>query len=69
MEFLRRFGLAPGRGRRDHRRAGLKAAVATHKYLNLHNFIELRLIISLIALALMALAPVAMRHLRRRPGA
>jgi len=59
----------PDRGRRDHRHAGLEAVLATHKHLNLHSFIELRLVIGPIARALMALARAAMRHLRRRAGA
>ena len=49
--------------------AGLKTAFASHKHLNLHSFLELRLVLSLIALGLLALAPVAIRHLTRRARA
>ena len=49
--------------------AGLRAAFTSHKHLNLHNFIELRLVISLIALGLLALAPVVFRRLLRRRSA
>ncbi|HXQ12383.1 MAG TPA: TVP38/TMEM64 family protein [Caulobacteraceae bacterium] len=44
--------------------AGLRAAFASHRRLDLHSFLELRLVLSLIALGLLALAPVAIRHLR-----
>ncbi len=46
--------------------AGLRAAFTSHKHLNLHSFLELRLVISLVALGLLALAPVAFRRLLRR---
>ena len=49
--------------------AGFRAAFATHKHLNLHSFPELRLVLSLMALGLLALAPVVVRHLRGRPRA
>jgi uncharacterized membrane protein YdjX (TVP38/TMEM64 family) len=45
--------------------AGLKVAFASHKHLNLHSFLDLRLVLSLVALGILALAPVAIRHLRR----
>jgi uncharacterized membrane protein YdjX (TVP38/TMEM64 family) len=49
--------------------AGLRAALASHKHLNLHSFLELRVVLSLVALGLLALAPVAIRNLRGGPRA
>ncbi|HLK25001.1 MAG TPA: VTT domain-containing protein [Caulobacteraceae bacterium] len=49
--------------------AGLRQAFMSHKHLNLHSFIELRLVLSLVALGLVALAPVVVRRLRRRDRA
>jgi uncharacterized membrane protein YdjX (TVP38/TMEM64 family) len=46
--------------------AGLRTAFMSHKHLNLHSFLELRLVLSLIALGLLALAPVVYRRLRQR---
>lgn len=46
--------------------AGLKTAFTSQKHLNLHSFLELRLVISLVALGVVALAPVVVRRLLRR---
>jgi uncharacterized membrane protein YdjX (TVP38/TMEM64 family) len=48
---------------------GLNAAFASHQRLNLHSLLQPSILITLGALALLSLTPIALRHFRPRPAA